>query len=162
MFLRSKFEKKGVDGIINAPINLHHIECIGVEENKILFNSHDEMYLWAYKNESQRNQEYEWIISQLDCRVNDKVKIDNVKGRSQLEYGAWDGKTILSVGQIITEITNMVKNCSSSNIEILVSVDEYEYIINRIAGEGTHTTISEYAILSCNRNYCKELSFAIL
>ena len=69
-FIRSKYEKKGDDGIINAPINMAHIECMGVEDKAILFNSHDEMYSWAYKNNEDRDREFNWIFSIVVCSTN--------------------------------------------------------------------------------------------
>ena len=78
MFLRSKYEKIGEDGIINAPINTSHIECIGVEDKAILFDSHDEMYSWVYVNTENRDQEYNWILSKLNAVKNDGSELSGL------------------------------------------------------------------------------------
>lgn len=66
MWIRSKYEEIQEYGIMNPPINLSLIESIGVENKGILFNSHDEMYSWAYEDNCQRDDEYNRIMSLLD------------------------------------------------------------------------------------------------
>jgi hypothetical protein len=75
MWIRSKFEQDQ----INHPVNTQNTFFIFKDDHKdgdyihLCFNAYfsPAPMIWSYKSKEDRDQEYEWILSQLDCRVND-------------------------------------------------------------------------------------------
>lgn len=79
MFIRSKYEKLGGkhDDAINPPTSLKNIQVIVTQASEDdwsirfgYFHSAGAIF-WDYKTKEQRDSEYEWILSQMDCLVNE-------------------------------------------------------------------------------------------
>ncbi len=73
MFIRSKNKDNKI------AVRLDSFDTIEVDDfyepegvyYSILFGkTNEEMLVWKYKNAEDRSQEYEWILTQLDCRLN--------------------------------------------------------------------------------------------
>ena len=75
MFLRSIDEKKGLNNVINSE-NLKFIRRDQIKENRyfsITFEHHDlsQVVWFGYETQEKRDQDYEWVLSQLSCKTND-------------------------------------------------------------------------------------------
>lgn len=88
MFIRSKFEKmvemRFVKTQNNPPINMDLISSpikkdLFASDSKTfyisfkIFGKLDYLGIWSYDSKEDRDQEYEWIMKQLGCKVNDGI-----------------------------------------------------------------------------------------
>ncbi len=108
MFLRSKYEttpERENTITINNPVSTDNLKALWCETTggcgniNIVFDYHDsDRIVWEYLCGDDRLKEYNWILSQLDCRVNEEdatptitesLKINPCKCGGQL-FESWN------------------------------------------------------------------------
>lgn len=82
MFLRSKYEKENNNSefYLNPVINTEFVHVInrtddGVAGILFLYSPDESGARWNYPSKVERNKEYEWVLSQLDCKANEEGDI---------------------------------------------------------------------------------------
>lgn len=94
MFIRSKFEEtpeRENTITINNPVSTENLKAVWCETTSgctginIVFDYHgSDCIVWEYSCGEDRLEEYTWILSQLDCRVNEESIVTQIFFRSWL------------------------------------------------------------------------------